>query len=238
MAVIFDRCIVVVGHPAIAEIIDRLIVMEAVTVPASAGIAAAKIAEPVVDPAIIADRRTPVRRIPTIIATAERPISRRPQQPGTRGQGPDPRHPVIAAAAMLPEARRPDVAFIRHRRLIVFGQWRRRLGNLSRSDIPARCGDVLSSRWRHASGQGRAAQQHRQKIARNPHHPFSNSRFSGRLRFMYRYRRLRQTVQMGRMEFHPPIRFFCVLPVLLPGRRHCSNSAPSLAPLEAGVITY
>ena len=77
-AAIFNRGVVIVVYPVVAEIIDGLVVVEAIPLPPSAAIAAAIVAMAVVDPAIIADRRPPIRRVPTIIAAVERPISRGP----------------------------------------------------------------------------------------------------------------------------------------------------------------
>src|SRR5215469_10270745 len=126
-----DHCLIVdVCNIDATEIVDGLIVVEDAVLPITTLVADASIAEAVVDAAIETDVRTPIAGMQHVDAIAPPPIGRRPQQADSGWQHPCARHPVITLRTICPEAGRPDVADVRHRRLIVDGEQGR--GDLNR----------------------------------------------------------------------------------------------------------
>ena len=138
--VITGAAAVIVRHRIFVDIVndrsvyirDRGVVVNTVVVPVRALIAATRISEAVVNAAIVADVRTPIARVPMVIAIIETPIRRRPQRAHVRGQHPRTRNPVITGTCVAPVTRRPHIVVTGSRRLAVIGKRRRRVWRLYR----------------------------------------------------------------------------------------------------------
>ena len=60
------------------DVVARAVVVETAAVPITADVADAEVAEPIIDPAVEAYARTPITRIPDVVASIPAPVSRRP----------------------------------------------------------------------------------------------------------------------------------------------------------------
>jgi hypothetical protein len=116
--------VVVDVHIRVGHIGDRAVVGNAAVSPIRAVVAATRVAEAVVDPAIESDVRTPVPHMLPISVALITPPRRRPQRANPRSRHPRSRHPVIVVVGVVPVARRPDVILARTRRLAVLGKRR------------------------------------------------------------------------------------------------------------------
>ena len=92
---LINRRVIHVVNDRDVHVVDRAIVEEASIFPTAAFIAMAKIAVPVVDPAIESDHRPPISFIENKSAAAPTPITRSPQKTDLRRQHPSPRNPII-----------------------------------------------------------------------------------------------------------------------------------------------
>ena len=109
------------------EVIDRSVVVEVAATPVTAFIAEADVAEPVVDPAIVADVPAPVATIEAVSVVPETPVSRGPEGALVGSFNPRAGYPVITHRSKGPIAGRPYVVVAGILGLIVIGQGRRRL---------------------------------------------------------------------------------------------------------------
>ena len=125
---IFDARIVDIGHPGVAHVVDTAVVAECTVVPIATLIADARITKSIVNPAVIANMRTPVAAVPGIARTAPAPIAGSPQSTDKGCRHPGAGHPVVVTVASTPGpiSRCPHVAVARHDRLRVNRQCRRR----------------------------------------------------------------------------------------------------------------
>ena len=107
-------CIDIVDAPT-RDVVGRRIVGKMSVVPATAAVAVAPVAVPVIHAAIKPNRRAPVARIEGISAVVPSPISRSPIQANFRRLHPCARHPIIFASIVIvgPVTRSPNVTVIR-----------------------------------------------------------------------------------------------------------------------------
>jgi hypothetical protein len=105
--------------------IHAAVVSEGVTDPMTAGIAIAKVSEPVVDPPVEAHVRPPIAGVKAIARSDEAPIAGSPQKADRRRLYPGARNPDIGVAAPRPKPRSPQIAIVRNLRLQVLGNGRR-----------------------------------------------------------------------------------------------------------------
>ena len=104
------RLVVDVGHIRDADVRDGAVVKKRAPAPLPADKANTGVAKSVVNPAVEADVRAPVSRMPGIQSAAPSPVSRRPKQANGRNH-PSAGHPVIAICIVpSPIAGRPEVA--------------------------------------------------------------------------------------------------------------------------------
>ncbi len=116
-------------HHGDVHIVDRAVVVELAATPVAALVAVADVAESVVDPAIEANVLTPVATIEPVMVLPVAPVAGRPQGTLVGSLNPDAGHPVITLLRIGPVAGRPEIVVAGSRRLIVFGQRRRRIGS-------------------------------------------------------------------------------------------------------------
>src|SRR5437667_460509 len=60
------------------DVVARSVVVKTAAVPVATDVADAEVAEPIIDPAVEAYARTPITRIPDVVASIPAPVSRRP----------------------------------------------------------------------------------------------------------------------------------------------------------------
>jgi hypothetical protein len=119
--------VVDVGDVDAAEVVDGAVVGEVISMPVSALIANAGVAEAVVHPAIEADVPAPITVIEAIASTDEAPVGRRPQCSLIGRCNPRSWNPVVTASAPAPVARSPEIARLRNGWLLILRERRGRL---------------------------------------------------------------------------------------------------------------
>ena len=137
-AVVAHAVVVVHDHRAVVDVVDvdfvdavdGAVIEEVVTVPVTAFIAMAAIAEAIVDAAIEADVRAPVSTMEQVPAAEEAPVRRRPERANIGCGNPDAGHPVVAGGSVAPVTGGPEIIRCGSGRLLVLGQRGRRLGGL------------------------------------------------------------------------------------------------------------
>jgi hypothetical protein len=110
------------------EVIDRSVVVEVAATPVTAFIAEADVAEPVVDPAIVADVPAPIPAVEAVAVMPITPVAGGPECTLVRGLNPRARYPIKALGSPGPIAGCPDIVVARSWRLVVVGQGRWWLG--------------------------------------------------------------------------------------------------------------
>src|SRR5580700_2794667 len=117
----------VVNHRDI-HVIHRAIIEEVTAFPASPFIPIADISKTVINSTVETDLGAPVTAIPRVHSVVPAPITRRPQEAGSRCLYPSARHPIIIAIIVAPSpiARRPYISIIWTYRLYVNRQRGRR----------------------------------------------------------------------------------------------------------------
>ncbi len=110
----------------------RAVVIHPAVVPVSSVVATAGISETVIDAAVVADMRTPVARVPVIVAVVEAPPGRCPERTHIRRQNPSSGNPVITGVRITPVAGRPNVVVAGSGRLAVIRKRRRWFGSFYR----------------------------------------------------------------------------------------------------------
>ena len=123
------RPVVGILYMHVAEIVGGAIVGIFIAVPLATLIPRAAVAVAVIDPAVIADMAAPIAVVEHVDAIAPAPIARRPKHADRGWQHPGAGHPVVIAVAIRPIAGGPHVTQLRHRRLHVNRQHRRRHGD-------------------------------------------------------------------------------------------------------------
>ena len=108
---------------------DRGVIGEAITVPASAVEAVAKVAVAVVDAAIEAYLRRPVTGVPGIASVVPSPVAGGPEETGLGGRNPGSRNPVVVIISPRPVAGGPYIVRLRANTLHINGQLRRSDGD-------------------------------------------------------------------------------------------------------------
>ena len=106
-------------------IVDRTVVIEAVSVPISALITDSYVSESIVDSAVIADVAAPVPVVVAVTAARISPVSWSPQDPNLGRMRPRTGNPIVALRRIAPIAGRPDVAVSGAIGLRIFRQRRR-----------------------------------------------------------------------------------------------------------------
>src|SRR5690606_14333436 len=104
-----DLAMVDVGDATCVDAIDGAVVVEVVVLPVAALVAAAKVAEPIVDAAVITDLAAPVPGMPAIGVADIAPIAGRPEGADERWPDPGAGHPVIAPSIDGPIAGGPEI---------------------------------------------------------------------------------------------------------------------------------
>jgi len=102
-----------------SEIRHRAVVSENPAAPFAADKADSSVAESIVDPAIEADMRTPVSRVPSVNAPAKSPIPGSPKQTSLRGPHPDTGNPEVTGISISPVTGSPNKTWCRQWRLHV-----------------------------------------------------------------------------------------------------------------------
>jgi hypothetical protein len=119
--------VVNVVNNAQIDVVDGAVMEEFTSVPVATVVAAADVAEAVIDPTVVANMRGPVAAMKAVAAVGEIPIGRGPQVIYQRGDHPGAGNPVIAGSGVVPVAGGPVIVVTGGRRLIVGGEWRGRL---------------------------------------------------------------------------------------------------------------
>lgn len=114
----------------VSDIVHRAVVIETVSVPISALVTDADVAESIVDAAIIADVLAPIAVVIAVIAAYIPPITGSPQIAHLGRLRPCAGYPEIALRTKAPIAGRPEVAITGAVRLRIFRKLRRRSGSL------------------------------------------------------------------------------------------------------------
>src|SRR5580692_7799769 len=99
----------IVNHRRI-DVHDGRVVRKHSAIPASADEANPAVAEPIIDPSIETDVRSPIAGVKKVSPAAPTPIPGRPEQSHGWSHNPRSRHPVIPIRAIRPVAGRPEVA--------------------------------------------------------------------------------------------------------------------------------
>jgi hypothetical protein len=138
-AVVTDAIAAVFPHLIVVNVVDgrghvghRAVVVQSAVIPISAVIATARISIAVVDAAVVTNVRTPVARVPMVVAVIVAPPGRRPKRTYVRSHNPRAGYPVITGAGIAPVAWRPNVIVAGSGRLAVLGKRGRRFGGLDR----------------------------------------------------------------------------------------------------------
>lgn len=122
-----DRMAVDVVHDCDVDVVDRTVVVKMAALPVAALVADTHVAEAVVDSAVVADVRTPVASVKSVMVMPVAPVARGPESPLIGSLNPHAGYPVVAALTPCPVPRRPEIVVARSLRLVVVGQRRRRL---------------------------------------------------------------------------------------------------------------
>src|SRR5437763_13465519 len=111
-----DDSVVAAGHSGV--------IPARVSFPSAAPAAVPVVAIAVVNAAVITDSRPPVTLVKRVNAVVPAPPGRRPKHTNRRRSDPDTRDPIIIPhiITITPVTRRPDVTFVRARRLLVYRQ--------------------------------------------------------------------------------------------------------------------
>src|SRR5580704_7015284 len=144
--------VVNVSDDGLVHVRKRSVIGEGVASPDSADESRPEEAEPVVDSAVKADRRTPESRRPRENAQRRRPVARSPVKPNRGWCHPGSGDPRVSVLAPRPIPRRPHRVGGGCRRLFLIGRQRRR----RRSDRGAHAGIVIlreSERRHRREGQ-------------------------------------------------------------------------------------
>jgi hypothetical protein len=129
--VVDDDCAVIdVGDTRDVDVVDRAVVVEVATLPIAAMIAAAGVAEAVVDTAVEADVRAPEAAVKVIAAAEEAPVAGGPEGTVEGRRAPGSGDPVVADGGVSPVAGGPEVVGRGGFGLLVDGEWRRGLVGL------------------------------------------------------------------------------------------------------------
>lgn len=110
---------------AMAEVVVATVVIEVAVIPIPTVESGAKVAETVVDPAIISNAGTPVAGVPEVAAIAIAPVAGCPERIDVGWFNPGAVHPLISIAGPGPIAGCPDVAVARNGWLNIDGYRRR-----------------------------------------------------------------------------------------------------------------
>jgi hypothetical protein len=109
----------------VADVIDRAVVVEAISVPVTALIAHTDVAESVVNATVVADVASPEAVVVAVSSTISSPITGSPEQADFGWTRPCAGYPVVAFRRIAPVARSPNVAVARDVGLGIFRQrWR------------------------------------------------------------------------------------------------------------------
>jgi hypothetical protein len=114
-------------HIGGVDVVRRAVVVEVAATPVAALIAISAVAIAVIDTAIVADVQAPVAAVEAIAVMTEAPIAGGPESVLVGSLNPPPPNPVITGWSPCPVPGRPEIVVAGSRRLIVFGQRRRRL---------------------------------------------------------------------------------------------------------------
>src|SRR5262249_50943432 len=148
--VVRDLCVVRVVNSGGVNVGHCNVIAVDISLPLATIEAFTWIAVSVINPAVEADLRSPIARIPPITAINPTPISRSPEQAWLRRQDPCARDPIIVGCIGVPRpvTRCPEVTFIRTNGLVV--NWQRRWAHTNHNrDLSWR------KRWRQQKKQGR-----------------------------------------------------------------------------------
>ena len=133
-----------IGHVNVVNVlavyvVDRAVVIPPIVVPATTFVAAAEVAIPIIDSAVITYLRRPVARVEGVSVIAPSPIRRSPEESGLGRQYPCSGHPVVIAERVVPGplAGRPDITLVWQNRLLVHRQSRR--SKVDDYDLALRC---------------------------------------------------------------------------------------------------
>jgi hypothetical protein len=126
-AVLRDRIVIDIVNPGRVHIRHGSVVVQVSVIPIGAVVSAARVAIAVLDASVVADVRCPVSPMPAIVAIFKSPPGGRPKRSHIRRQHPGAWNPVIAGACVIPVTWRPNIIVARAGRLLIIGQWRRRL---------------------------------------------------------------------------------------------------------------
>ena len=110
---------VCVVHDRDVHVVDCAVVIKVAAIPLAADVAAAVIAEPIVDAAVESDGRAPIAGNENVCALLPSPVAGRPEKAGIGSFDPRAGHPIVVFAVPGPIAGRPDVIGIGTRRLLV-----------------------------------------------------------------------------------------------------------------------
>src|SRR5580698_11381236 len=124
---VVDGGVVSVVNVGDVDIVDGAVVIELITLPASAFVTVAEVTETVVDAAIKSDDRPPIAFMEGVAVVVPTPVRGRPIVAGLRHHNPCAGHPVVVAVTGIvrPVAGRPDVTLARAKWLLVYRQCRR-----------------------------------------------------------------------------------------------------------------
>lgn len=117
----------VVLHHAWADVVHRLVVLEAITVPIAAEVSDTDVTKAIVNAAVKTNVRSPVSMMEAVLVAVVSPPAGSPKRALVRCGHPCTRHPVVPAAAVAPVSRRPKIVWSRSVRLLIDRQRRRRL---------------------------------------------------------------------------------------------------------------
>jgi hypothetical protein len=112
---------------AVADVVDRTIVVEAVTIPISALVPGSGVAISVVNSTVVADVSAPVAVVVAIAMAVVSPPSGGPQITGFGWTRPSSGNPVITVGRPAPVAGSPDVTVAGDFWLRIFREWGRRV---------------------------------------------------------------------------------------------------------------
>ena len=122
-----DRAVVVVVHDRDVDIVDRAVVIEVPAAPIAALVAEADVAKAVIDAAIVADMRTPVTPIKSIMVMRVAPVAGGPERALVGSFNPHAGNPIVAHRGIAPIAGSPKIIVAGSLRLVIVGQRRWRL---------------------------------------------------------------------------------------------------------------
>jgi hypothetical protein len=150
------RCVVDVVDYRRIYICDRAVIEIFATLPVASKEAHTGIPETIVNPAVKANGRSPISRVPNVKVVLESPVSGRPEKSYFRWEDPRSWNPEVAAIAVRPIARHPDVAWLRTDRLHIHRQDRRH--NADGNDY-AHVSACFCLHWRRSKQKGTSEYQ-------------------------------------------------------------------------------